>query len=176
MEINYCQCGKNKPIRTKGLCNACYEKQRLHNKNPNMPYKSKLSMTVSNGYLVCNIGGLKRISRLIMEEAIGRKLLKNEVVHHIDGNGLNNSIGNLMVFPNNGIHTAYHNRLLAFKACGHYDWRKCKFCHEYDDPNNDMFITKDGRSAYHRKCKRSYDKNCYSKCRQELGGRLEVVR
>ncbi|WP_169119573.1 HNH endonuclease [Aromatoleum anaerobium] len=35
--------------------------------------------------------------RLVAEAALGRRLRRNEVVHHIDGNGLNNSIDNLEV-------------------------------------------------------------------------------
>jgi hypothetical protein len=35
--------------------------------------------------------------RIIMEQVLGRKLLPNEVVHHIDGNGRNNVVSNLKV-------------------------------------------------------------------------------
>ena len=37
------------------------------------------------------------IHRRIMEEHLGRKLSSNEIVHHIDGNKLNNDINNLEV-------------------------------------------------------------------------------
>lgn len=46
--------------------------------------------------------------RLIVEEAIGRKLRKNEVVHHIDENRLNNSVDNLFIFKNCSDHTRWH--------------------------------------------------------------------
>lgn len=46
--------------------------------------------------------------RLIMEKVLGRELFKKEVVNHIDGNPLNNSIKNLEVFDNNGKHMAMH--------------------------------------------------------------------
>jgi hypothetical protein len=39
--------------------------------------------------------GYVREHRLVMEESIGRYLLPSEVVHHIDGNTLNNSLDNL---------------------------------------------------------------------------------
>ena len=40
-------------------------------------------------------GGLKAKHRLIMEQYLGRKLQTYEIVHHIDGNKLNNHINNL---------------------------------------------------------------------------------
>lgn len=42
--------------------------------------------------------------RLVMEKKLGRYLLESEVVHHIDGNRLNNSEDNLIVFQTNGEH------------------------------------------------------------------------
>jgi hypothetical protein len=41
-----------------------------------------------------------------MEEAIGRYLLPQEVVHHKDGNKQNNELSNLVLFANNGEHLA----------------------------------------------------------------------
>ena len=46
--------------------------------------------------------------RLVMEHHIGRYLEYGEVVHHIDGDKTNDNIENLMLFPNNGEHIAYH--------------------------------------------------------------------
>jgi hypothetical protein len=49
--------------------------------------------------------------RIIMEHMIGRKLLKGEVVHHIDENKSNNNPLNLILFFNNIAHRKYHNIL-----------------------------------------------------------------
>jgi len=46
--------------------------------------------------------------RQIMEIKIGRKLSQVEVVHHIDGNSLNNLPENLMLFKNNSEHIKFH--------------------------------------------------------------------
>lgn len=46
--------------------------------------------------------------RKIIEDHIGRKLNKNEVVHHVDGNVENNSIDNLEVMTR-AEHTLLHN-------------------------------------------------------------------
>jgi len=52
-----------------------------------------------SGYKIININGKKGIleHRKIAEEILGRPLNKNEVVHHKDGNRLNNSIDNLEI-------------------------------------------------------------------------------
>ena len=46
--------------------------------------------------------------RLVMEKHLGRKLTKEEVVHHIDGDKSNNKIKNLKLYPNKKSHTKFH--------------------------------------------------------------------
>ena len=46
--------------------------------------------------------------RIVAEKMLGRPLKKGEVVHHIDGDKRNNSPDNLMVFPNQRAHAAWH--------------------------------------------------------------------
>jgi hypothetical protein len=63
-------------------------------------------------------GGYKRITtidqrrmqehRYIYEQSIGRRLKKQERIHHIDFNKLNNNIDNLVLFKNNGEHRKCH--------------------------------------------------------------------
>lgn len=72
--------------------------------------KHKLYM--ENGYLIkykkgYNKKGNAKLHRLIMEEYLGRKLAPDEVVHHIDGDKLNNDISNLRVMKN-GEHSKLH--------------------------------------------------------------------
>jgi hypothetical protein len=49
--------------------------------------------------------------RIVMERMIGRKLKKNEVVHHIDENKKNNDPKNLLLFKNQSEHASYHIKL-----------------------------------------------------------------
>lgn len=46
--------------------------------------------------------------RIVMEDKIGRKLKKGEVVHHIDGDRRNNHPENLMVFSSQADHLDWH--------------------------------------------------------------------
>ena len=59
---------------------------------------------------------------ILAEKKIGRPLKKDEVVHHIDENKLNNSLDNLMVFTSNSAHITYHkNGRLIELGDGTYD-------------------------------------------------------
>ena len=86
---------------------------------------------------------------LVLEKALGRPILPTEASHHRDKIRSNNLPGNLMLFKTNAMHAAFHKRLRAFEATGHWDWRQCEICHQYDDPKN-LWIG--GRTAQHRQC------------------------
>lgn len=52
----------------------------------------------------------KHTHRVVAEKMLGRKLLKGEVVHHIDKNKRNNKPENLMIFKSQKDHAAWHAR------------------------------------------------------------------
>jgi len=54
--------------------------------------------------------------RLVMEKYIGRYLKPEEIVHHIDGDGTNNKIENLVLFQNNKQHMIYHHKIWKQKG------------------------------------------------------------
>ena len=91
---------------------------------------------------------------LIAEKILGRPII-NEYVHHIDNNGLNNQIQNLMIFKTNSDHIKYHH-------CIKYGWPFNLYCKdnvfeiELQDFNN------------HRVINNSYFTFC-EKCGQEIG-------
>lgn len=50
-------------------------------------------------YIKLNNGKVMAKHRAIMQEYIGRSLIQFEVVHHVDGDKLNNGLDNLVVIP-----------------------------------------------------------------------------
>jgi hypothetical protein len=59
----------------------------------------------------CTKRGYVKRSRLVMEDYLGRYLTKEERVHHINFNKHDDSIENLMLFPNESEHQKYHHIL-----------------------------------------------------------------
>jgi hypothetical protein len=120
-------------------------------KGPNHPSWKGGRQLNSNGYWVIwcpyhpdsNSKGYVFEHRLIMEEHIGRFLLNEEIVHHIDENRQNNEISNLQLI-NRDQHMKIHYKIdMSNRICSRcdrnwskYDWFKrpegliCKKCYD----------------------------------------------
>jgi len=64
---------------------------------------------INRGYIWIKIGNRKYVGqhRVIVEQYLERKLKKNELIHHIDGNKINNQLSNLYIFTNKAVHFAF---------------------------------------------------------------------
>ncbi len=62
-----------------------------------------------NGYVELNIAGayLKE-HRVVAVQKLGRQLTEKEIVHHINGNKLDNAEENLLVLPDQSTHNSLH--------------------------------------------------------------------
>lgn len=94
------------------------KKQKHH-----FPIGSK--KTTKDGYVFIKIGNIPLKPhenwvlehRYVMECYLGRKLLKQEVVHHIDNNPSNNEIKNLMLLESQKKHREIHSKNINKCAC-----------------------------------------------------------
>ena len=137
------------------LCSAHYQAWKAHGDPLVRKRRPNGEGTIKpNGYRALKRSGRRILAhRFIVEETLGRKLPAKAVIHHVNGDGLDNRLKNLVVCNNNAYHHLLHRREQALDACGHPDWRKCIFCKQYDDPRN-MYLPSTGSSMYHRKCSR----------------------
>lgn len=100
-----CKCGKKYRAYRRDLkrnksnyCSmVCYASARFESGNKDIDYKKK------RHYL--------RIAREQYEHYHGIKLKSNEVIHHIDGDCMNNSKENLMRFSSQSEHLKHHHKI-----------------------------------------------------------------
>lgn len=87
-----------------------------------------------NGYIYL---GQHREHRLVVEETLGRRLHKEERVHHIDGDKGSNHENNLIVCRNTTEHNAIHKQLerLSFLLFQKEVIKFCRICKSYYTQN-----------------------------------------
>lgn len=92
---------------------SCYNKDMAAEKNP----KWRGGRIVEKGYVLIYMPehenakkGYIAEHRHVLEQHLGRLLTQAEVVHHIDGNPKNNSLGNLMLLPGESAHRKLHQK------------------------------------------------------------------
>ena len=98
-----------------------------------------------------NRAGYVREHILIVEEALGRRLPPSAQVHHVNSQKADNRRENLVVCQDQTYHSLLHLRQRALRACGHPDWRRCRFCQTWSPLEN--MVPNGKHSMVHRACR-----------------------
>jgi len=130
-------CGAEISISRRGMCNKHYRRWLRHGD----PRKSLIrehgqGTPHIDGYWAFEIDGRSVLRHiLVAERALGKRLPKGAVVHHVDGDRRNDSNDNLVICPSAAYHQLIHVRTRALEACGHADWLHCFQCGKYSPPS-----------------------------------------
>lgn len=105
-----------------------------------------------DGYRLVGKAGHDLEHRLIAQRVIGKPLPKGSIVHHINGDSLDNRKENLVICPNQDYHKLIHYREEALKHSGNANYKKCFVCKQYDDPKNLSTLSTRRYTSYHKAC------------------------
>jgi len=114
--VNCETCGKSFETYIVNPMICCSQKcrgLRLAGKNnPNwkggLRFKDKRILVFTPNHPNCDGNGYVKNYRLVMERKIGRKLEKGEVIHHINGNSLDDREENLVLCSSQAEHRKWH--------------------------------------------------------------------
>jgi len=106
--------------------------------NPYLKRNGYTGVQHANGYRrirveVCEgaANGYKSEHTLVAERALGHRLPKHAVIHHVDGNRSNNSPKNLVICEDRSYHQLLHQRQRIIDQGGNPDIQKrCSCCRE----------------------------------------------
>jgi hypothetical protein len=124
--------GKHHSKKTKLLIRKVHLGKTSRNKNTKVSDGHSYTFIFRPNAHGKNKQGYVREHRYIIEKKLGRKLKKNEVIHHKDGNGTNNKLVNLFLCKSKKEHWQIHWRLLDYVILklgpsflkGYYKWFK----------------------------------------------------
>lgn len=162
----FCQCGCGSPTkiagrnyRQLGLSKGePFHYRRGHNPsttnvavNGRLPRHDGYTLVVDTDHPNAQVGGRILEHVLVVSTVLGKPIPPGVVIHHVDHDRSNNRNNNLVVCQDHAYHMLLHLRERALLACGNANYRKCRFCQRWDDPEQLMRFTTG--NYYHSDCR-----------------------
>ena len=123
-------------ISTRGMCKRHYEQWRIHGRVLNGAKTRREPRTgeiLPEGYVRFKARGIRTLAHvLVAEKALGKKLPRGAIVHHVNGDPTDNRTDNLVVCPDAAYHRLLHVREVARGKHGSPDVRVCVYCKKPD--------------------------------------------
>lgn len=134
----------------------CLKREEHHSWRGGVHYYKGHTMVYQPDHPKAKKNGYVFEHTMIVEEILGYSLPPEACIHHINGNGKDNRKENLIVCQDRSYHLLLHRRMKAYQACGDANKRQCKYCKQWDDPENMYILLRKDYSYL------TYHKNCYN--------------
>lgn len=138
-----------------------------------------------NGYNYLHMRGDPRADKrgrvyehiVVAERALGKRLPKDAVVHHVNGNKLDNRPENLVICESQAYHRLLHERKYAYEMTGFADAQRCGYCKGWgrSDAADFYVYAKNTCTSWHRSCRAAYDEARYRKNRTVILAKAKVA-
>lgn len=119
-----------------------------------------MSPSKSSKYKATTVGGKGgrhvRQHVLIAERILGRRLQGKECVHHINGDGRDNTRTNLVICQDLTYHNLLEYRARAYRACGLASAVQCRYCKVWTD--REGMVKYNDLGWHHRECHNDYNR------------------
>ena len=142
----------------------CKGKAMIGQKGPGRPFTGNSRKRI----------GDKLEHRVRAEQALGKELPSSCPIHHPFGVD-----GPIVICESQEYHSLLHIRQRAYEATGNARKRKCRYCQQWDDPENMAKRPSRGDGFYHRACdsadhlaryykRKDYDNDCGKDSRKPI--------
>lgn len=109
----------DRPAAKRALCNKHYLRLIRHGSPLYQSKRENGEGTIMRGYRLITVNGVQVYEhRHVMKQHLGRPLTGDEIVHHLDGDKLNNTVENLEVLTRRAHPHKHPDHLQAWQKAG----------------------------------------------------------
>ena len=113
--VEGCDHTDNRGSKDSGLCGMHYLRWIRYGRLHTIVNRGSGWTVNQSGYVMIWNGKWEYEHRLVAEKALGKPLPPDAVIHHVDGDSMNNRPSNLVVCPDQGYHRLLHIRMKEYE-------------------------------------------------------------